>query len=158
MYISTLSILNDVEDRIPTNFQKLFSPSIAPSAPPEGLRHTQISTKAVVLQWNPPPSGQQNGHIRHYIISVTELDTGLNFSITALMETGYSVGSLHPFYTYNISVSAVTVAAGPYTEPYTIRTQEDSKFLCSFLISVTDFNIPHVFQLPVPHRKAWNLI
>ena len=74
------------------------------------------------------------------------------------METGYSVGSLHPFYTYNISVSAVTVAAGPYTEPYTIRTLEDSKFLCSFPIVVTDFNIPHVFQLPVPHRKTWKLV
>ena len=137
---------------------KIFSPFIAPSAPPEGLRHTEISARAVVLQWNPPPSGQQNGHIRHYIISVTELDTGLSFSITALMETGYSVGSLHPFYTYNISVSAVTVAAGPYTEPYTIRTLEDSKFLCSFPIGVTDFNIPHVFQLPVPHRKTWKLV
>ena len=89
---------------------------------------------------------------------MTELDTGLNLSINVLMETGYSVGSLHPFYTYNISVSAVTVAAGPYTEPYTIRTQEDGKFLCSFLISVTDFNISHVFQFPVLHHKIWNLI
>ena len=116
-----------------------------------------MSARAVVLQWNPPPSGQQNGRIRHYIISVTELATGLNFSINVLMKTDYSVGSLHPFYTYSISVSAVTVAAGPYTEPYTIRTQEDGKFLWSFPISVTDFNVPHVFQLPVYHRKAWKL-
>ena len=34
---------------------------------------------------------------------------------------------LHPYYTYEIVVAAVTVAVGPYSMPVQITTPEDSK-------------------------------
>ena len=34
---------------------------------------------------------------------------------------------LHPYYTYEIVVAAVTVAVGPYSIPVQITTPEDSK-------------------------------
>ena len=53
-------------------------------------------------------------------------DTGNIYShFTA--QLSITVGDLHPYYTYNFSVSAVTVAPGPYSEPLVVQTLPDSK-------------------------------
>ena len=47
------------------------------------------------------------------------MDTSLNLYI--------QIDYIHPHYTYNISISAVTIASGPYTTAVTIQTPQDGK-------------------------------
>ena len=69
----------------------------------------------------------ENGVIRHYIINVTELETGSEFgAITIQMAITFSL--LHPYYTYVCTVYAVSVGAGPGAEPVSVITMEDSKY------------------------------
>ena len=81
----------------------------------------------MTLAWQPPPDDQQNGVIRHYIVTVMEDETGRNYSVVA-SQTEHVVGDLHPFYTYFFAVSAVTIAAGPFTDEFMVITLEDGKF------------------------------
>ena len=62
--------------------------------------------------------------IQHYLVNVTEVDTGNTFGHVALT-TNFTLLSLHPYYTYSIVVSAVTVATGPATSPIAITTDQD---------------------------------
>lgn len=102
----------------------LFCP--APTAPPDSVMHLVVTPTSVTLTWIPPPSNETNGVIRQYVLFVIEEDTGRNFTLTSTV-TELIVGNLHPFYTYHFAVSAFTVAAGPYTQQYTIQTEQDGK-------------------------------
>ena len=80
----------------------------------------------IALSWSAPLFEDCNGVIRHYIVNVTELETGYEFGeVTTHMARTYS--SLHPYYTYEFSVYAVTVGAGPAAEPVRVTTMEDSR-------------------------------
>ena len=78
------------------------------------------------LSWTEPLPADQNGLIRHYLVNITEVDTGNVFSYT-ITETEFTVESLHPYYYYSCSVSAVTVLAGPYSDSQMIQTEIDGK-------------------------------
>ena len=95
----------------------------APSAPPQNLRQDAIAATSVTLNWQPPPEDDWNGLIRLYYVFVTELETGRSFTLNSTT-TNHLVESLHPFYTYNFSVAAVTVAAGPISDTITLQTSE----------------------------------
>ena len=88
--------------------------------------HTNVTATIVYLTWMPPPNEHHNGIIRHYIVQVLEQETGALFSQISL-HTVLILGQLHPYYTYMFTVAAVTVSTGPYSEPYSVRTLEDSK-------------------------------
>ena len=53
-------------------------------------------------------------------------DTGEIFTHSTV-QLSVTVGDLHPYYTYDFSISAVTVLPGPYSEPLVVRTLPDSK-------------------------------
>ena len=76
---------------------------------------------SLTLTWTQPDPSTWNGVIRYYIIQVIQLSLAYNVSYPT---TSLSVTGLHPHTTYEIQVSAVTVAAGPY---YTaeLMTEED---------------------------------
>ena len=78
------------------------------------------------LTWSPPPEDQLNGVLRHYVIIIEETDTGRNTSLTST-EPQILLSNLHPFYTYNIAVCAVTTDIGPcvYFDP--IQLPQDGK-------------------------------
>ena len=82
-----------------------------------------LHPKAILLTWLPPPYLQQNGIIRKYSVYVTESETGhlRNYTTSA---TNLSVTSLHPYYTYEFAVQAVTIAAGPLSDPIAVTTPE----------------------------------
>ena len=61
-----------------------------------------------------------------YIINVTEVDTGVQFQYTSV-NTQYTLRSLHPYYTYEVVIEAVTVAPGPPTSVFSIQTSQDGK-------------------------------
>ena len=61
--------------------------------------------------------------IRHYLINVTEQETGRVLQLTS-EETEITIGPLYPHYTYHCAIAAVTVAEGPFIT-ITVRTEED---------------------------------
>ena len=100
---------------------------VAPEAAPTMLTASNITATSVALSWEPPESDLQNGVIRHYLIQVFETQTGNNLTYQVTARTVFTVGDLHPFYTYSFSVQAVTVAAGPLSVPQSVRTLENGK-------------------------------
>ena len=98
----------------------------APSAPPVAVRHTQLTSTSVILQWTPPPTENVNGIIRAYTVTVSEHETGRSYNLSS-PQTELSIGNLHPFYWYNFSVCTVTIAQGPCTAMHTLQTLEAGK-------------------------------
>ena len=94
-----------------------------PSAPPQDLRGISPSPTSLRLEWIPPPRNQQNGIIREYQITLTELETGREWALTSSVLV-HLERDLHPYFEYECSVAAVTVGAGP-AEMITIRQPED---------------------------------
>ena len=97
-----------------------------PSAPPRNLSVIFVNSTTMTLSWDPPPSDQINGYIRHYIIVVTERETASEFQEQSNY-TQVTLQSLHPYYTYSCRVTAVTTGSGPYTGNLTIQLPEDGK-------------------------------
>ena len=75
----------------------------------------------------------RNGIVTEYRINVTEVDTG-RVSLLTSFTTSFVVQSLHPYYTYLFTVSAHTVATGPFSNSVRIRTPEDRKFLRDWML------------------------
>ena len=88
----------------------------APTAPPLSVSRTGVTSTHVSLFWAPPPTDQQNGIIRQYIVAVVG-QGGRNFTVETT-QPEVTVGGLHPFYTYSFSIAAVTIAPGPYSDEY----------------------------------------
>ena len=84
------------------------------------------SATAISLNWDPPLVEDQNGVIREYLINVTENETGNSFQLSVI-DTTVTLSSLHPAYTYECRVSAVTTDAGPFSPAVTITTIETGK-------------------------------
>ena len=84
------------------------------------------NSTAIQVSWNPPPAELWNGQITEYRIDILELDTDRELSYTS-MTTSILIQFLHPFYTYECSVSAYTVDEGPYSEIINVTTLEDGK-------------------------------
>ena len=100
------------------------------------------SSRQILLMWQPPPREVQNGRIRLYTISVFEVQTNTNYSYIHSQpseDSALLVESLHPYYEYMCSVSAVTIGPGPYTSPLTVRTFEDGEYL-PFLVDNQEFH------------------
>ena len=108
-----------------------------PSAPPHNLSVIAVNSTTLTLSWDPPPSDQINGHIRHYIVIVTERETALEFQEQPT-NTQVTIQSLHPYYTYTCRVAAVTTGPGPYTGNLTIQLPEDGKTTNSRLLYCDD--------------------
>ncbi len=83
-----------------------------------------VTSSGFLLFWSAPPAVDHNGNIRSYSINITEVDTG-NWLLFTSNTNNFRVESRHPFYNYTCIVSAVTVAAGPYSTPVAVTTLED---------------------------------
>ena len=110
-----------------------------PTGPPQGVEVRSENSTTLVLSWQPPAPENQNGIIVHYIVNITEMETGRLLSFTAVNTTTLSVTMLHPFYTYTCIVAAVTVGIGPYSTTVEVELPEDGKQVCSGLIYVPFF-------------------
>ena len=99
---------------------------VAPSTSPRSIFLDSVNSTSINTTWEPPLVPEQNGVIREYRINLTETNTGtvLHFNSP---EPFQMFTELHPYYTYEIVVAAVTVAVGPYSIPVQITTPEDSK-------------------------------
>ena len=86
----------------------------APSGGPKDLSSSFSSSSSVTLQWNSPDSDEVNGVIVHYQIKVFNTETLSTTEYTSQV-TSLSLTNLHPYYNYNCSIAAVTVAVGVAT-------------------------------------------
>ena len=94
----------------------------------------QASTStSVTLTWGAPLEEHQNGVIRHYRTTVNELDTN-KFSTVISLRTSSVISDLHPFYTYNFGVCAVTVGVGPCAYTGSIQLEQESELITSKLV------------------------
>ena len=86
--------------------------------------------------------------------SMTQFQKFQNTSISVVL----SMTTPHPHYTYTFAVTAVTIRPGPYSEPQTITTPEDCKFLfltsenCSLLVLATLYS-----SFEYHHNKTYAL-
>ena len=83
-----------------------------PSSAPENLVMTAVSPSTLIVEWEPPVPLERNGIIQHYIVTVTEHETA-NTSQILSYDNSATLYSLHPFFTYTVAVSAVTIGPGP---------------------------------------------
>lgn len=97
---------------------------LAPSAPPSIDSGTAQSSSVITVLWSPPPSIHINGELQYYIVNVTEILTGKNWTVIAT-DSVLHMGSLHPYYEYEFTITARTTGIGPYSAPVTVRTLED---------------------------------
>ena len=67
-----------------------------------------------------------HGELREYRIDIAEVETGTLLQFFSDPDnTETTVGYLHPYYTYNCTIIAVTVGEGPPSTVITVRTAED---------------------------------
>ena len=98
--------------------------TIAPTAPPSLTAYYVVDSTSLFFSWNAPPVDQQNGIIRHYVLALTELDTGIMFNHSTA-GSNFTFMSLHPSYTYQVAVAAVTIDSGPFSASVTLQTLEE---------------------------------
>ena len=111
----------------------------APSATPENITITGITSRSISLSWDPPHPDDQNGIIQQYIISINEIITNNAFTVTSTT-TSVLIENLHPFYSYTISLAAETTEVGPFSPMISVDLPEDGKF--TYLLYNTGYNIP----------------
>ena len=97
----------------------------APSAPPQSVTVTSVSSTTMELSWQLPPLDQQNGLIQSYTVIVFEVDTNTTQQIHQdFIQNSIVLTGLRPYYTYMVSVAAYTVGLGPATT-ITATTEQD---------------------------------
>lgn len=134
---------------MPFFLKLVFIIYIAPSGAPQNVSGISTSSQSVYLSWNPPPVTLQNGIIRKYFINIMEVDRGLEFEYMT-RSTEFEITELNPYYTYEIWVSAYTIALGPSSDRISVLTLEDGEFRIDVLIMIIfyDQKLP---QFPVDH-------
>ena len=98
----------------------------APSGPPQRISAVALDPRRIQISWSQPLPEEQNGIIQNYIVNIAVEETGHHFQLTT-NDTTITAESLHPYYNYHISVAAVTIAIGPYTEVHVLQTPQDGK-------------------------------
>jgi hypothetical protein len=103
-----------------------YSIPAAPSSAPLNVQISAVSSSGFLVSWSAPPARDHNGNIQSYTINITEENTGGQLQFTSTSNS-LRVESRHPYYNYTCRVAAVTVAAGPHSEPTMVTTLEDGK-------------------------------
>ena len=107
-----------------------------PVGAPEDVSVEAPSSTTLSIEWMAPPQDDQNGIIRSYVVRVLEVVTSTTMTYNTTEES-LTVGFLHPHYQYEVSVAAVTVGQGPFSDSVTIQTPQDGECVCGSTIVLT---------------------
>ena len=100
---------------------------IVPVGPPLNFTVRTVDPRSLELNWNPPAADLQHGIIRGYNIRVFTRETMREQNFTVFDRvTELTVNNLHPFYTYECSIVAVTIGPGP-SASVTSQLPQDGK-------------------------------
>lgn len=101
--------------------------SIVPSGAPQNLTVVALNSNTVQALWREPEVDRQNGLIVDYILVVTGHDTDNVYEVHSGDNTFVKTFSgLHPFYTYTLSIAAITIGTGPFSA-VVFQMPEDGK-------------------------------
>ena len=85
---------------------------------------TILSPYSLLVSWGPPPIEKQNGQIVFYTVSVM---SGVSTDFYEATEHQIELEDLHPYFEYDISVAATTVATGPFSSEISVNMPEARK-------------------------------
>ena len=102
----------------------MYSSHTVPASVPMNIESSTVTSTMVEISWDPLPSEDENGIVRHYLINVTEIQTGKTFQTTSSDESTM-LSNLHPAYEYTFRIAAYTIGSGSYSTVFTITTLED---------------------------------
>ena len=126
-YSSTIKFTTQEDCELGRDMATLFFIALlcclAPSAPPQSISGDVRSSTLVVFTWSPPPSIDQNGVIRYYVVKLHEVETGIIWTFFAV-DADINIGSLHPYYNYECTIAAYTIGAGPYSAAVSVQMEE----------------------------------
>ena len=88
----------------------------------------------MTLTWDPTTAANQNGNIQTYIINITVLEREENIQLMS-NSTQINLELLHPYYTYNFVISAVTIGPRPPSSAYNVTTNEEGNLPPFFLLT-----------------------
>ena len=105
-----------------------------------------------MIIWAEPFKNQINGIIRKYVLKLAEVKTNtIRFINESTAQTEIIVSSLHPYYQYEVSVAAVTIATGPFSTPLSVTTNEAGKTdqcMTILPLNYTDFPLSSYSSAP----------
>ena len=123
-----ISTVEGGELKLVHSWSTLLSQSLliaVPTTAPENVTIMVINATTIYLSWEGVIT--RVGILRDYIIRVLEVDTGLLMDYrTSLTSIAIAV---HPDYVYRCSVSAFTVASGPFSEAVSIKTPQAGSYM-----------------------------
>ena len=103
---------------------------LAPSEAPANLSGYAVNSTTIALMWDNIAVENRNGIIRHYLVSVMEVETG-EVDVYTAVANQLNISMLHPYYTYTCVVAAVTNRVGPFSHNISIITPQGSKYKIS---------------------------
>lgn len=127
LYMCVLNLI--ANNRLPSNkicYNHRILLSSGPTAGPANVTVVSVTATTVHLTWDHPPEETHQGVIRGYTLNVTELETGRTLRETT-PETEIVIDSLHPFYTYKITIIAFTIEEGSNHTTIYVETDEAGK-------------------------------
>ena len=121
--------------------------SAAPTFPPQNPSLSLLTSCSINVTWLPPPPEHQNGIIRHYLINVTETETGMS-TLHMSNTTWLLLNELHPHYNYVLLFAAVTVDEGYTGSRLLVKIPEDGKHAHMHFLNKSNYNHFTISQLP----------
>lgn len=103
----------------------------APTAPPQQIKATPISSQIIRVRWDLPPLHHRNGLIKGYRVKYTEVSSAKLSLEQEIIGNHYAeLTNLKKYTLYRISVLAFTNGGdGKLSDTYLARTLEDGKFI-----------------------------
>lgn len=99
-----------------------------PSGAPQNLTVVALNSRSVQASWTEPEADHHNGLIVDYILLLSGLDSDEVYELQSDGNTFVkTLSSLHPFYTYTLSIAAVTIDIGPFSSAVVFQMPEDGK-------------------------------
>ena len=106
----------------------------APSASPRNVIATAVNSTSIMVTWDDPLEADQNGIIISYIVRYINLNRSEDEQFnSSASERQLTLTDLQEYEEYNISVAAATiVGVGPFSDPSSLFTFEDSEYMYLF--------------------------
>ncbi|XP_065905888.1 receptor-type tyrosine-protein phosphatase F-like isoform X2 [Dysidea avara] len=95
-----------------------------PSSPPT-LNVSSVSSHVIQVKWESPPKESLNGKLNSFIIQWRSQDDVYNKTVSS-EDRSHNITGLTPYTEYNISIAAMTVAPGPFSDETMFKTPEFS--------------------------------
>ena len=120
-YVKTTGMLYSTD----SNHYTLETATSSPSAPPENVRVTASSPNNLRIEWEAPPSTDQNGIIIGYTLQYRKSNESSYSTVLPTSIALANISNLNEFTEYQIKVAAATASGlGPYSDAIVETTSE----------------------------------